>query len=90
MDEVALSGMTLTAPPPRLERSVESCEAAAEVLADHFHPHGDGEKVRDQDSEPLIRAALQKRRPRDRRRQSIRPGVQLLIRPGASAPELRG
>lgn len=33
MDEVALSGMTLTAPPPRLERSVESCEAAAEELS---------------------------------------------------------
>jgi hypothetical protein len=33
LDEVALSGMTLTAPPPRLERSVESCEAAAEELS---------------------------------------------------------
>ena len=33
MDEVALSGMTLTAPPPRLERSVESCAAAAEELS---------------------------------------------------------
>ncbi len=33
MDEVALSGMTLTAPPPRLERSAESCVAAAEELS---------------------------------------------------------
>ena len=33
MDEVALSGMTLTAPPPRLERSAESCAAAAEELS---------------------------------------------------------
>jgi hypothetical protein len=33
MDEVALSGMTLTAPPPRLERSVQSCAAAAEELS---------------------------------------------------------
>ena len=32
MDEVALSGMTLTAPPPTLERSAESCVAAAEEL----------------------------------------------------------
>lgn len=31
LDELALSGMTLTAPPPRLERSVQSCaEAGAE------------------------------------------------------------
>ena len=33
MDEVALTGMTLTAPPPKLERSVESCAAAAEELS---------------------------------------------------------
>ena len=33
MDEVALSGMTLTAPPPKLERSAESCAAAAEELS---------------------------------------------------------
>ena len=33
MDEVALSGMTLTAPPPRLERSAESCAAAADELS---------------------------------------------------------
>src|SRR5918998_4663109 len=33
MDELALSGMTLTAPPPKLERSVESCVAAATELS---------------------------------------------------------
>jgi len=33
MDELALSGMTLTAPPPKLERSVESCAAAADELS---------------------------------------------------------
>jgi pimeloyl-ACP methyl ester carboxylesterase len=33
MDELALSGMTLTAPPPKLERSVESCTVAAEELS---------------------------------------------------------
>ena len=33
MDELALSGMTLTAPPPKLERSAGSCAAAAEELS---------------------------------------------------------
>jgi pimeloyl-ACP methyl ester carboxylesterase len=33
MDEVALSGMTLTAPPPKLKRSVESCVGAADELS---------------------------------------------------------
>ncbi|OBB01386.1 esterase [Mycobacteriaceae bacterium 1482268.1] len=33
LDELALSGMTLTAPPPKLERTVDSCEAAAEELS---------------------------------------------------------
>ena len=33
MDEAALTGMTLTAPPPKLERSEEACRAAAEELA---------------------------------------------------------
>jgi pimeloyl-ACP methyl ester carboxylesterase len=34
LDELALSGMTLAAPPPRLERSVESCaDAGAELAA---------------------------------------------------------
>jgi pimeloyl-ACP methyl ester carboxylesterase len=34
LDELALSGMTLTAPPPKLERSIEACEAAAEELSE--------------------------------------------------------
>jgi len=33
LDELALSGMTLTAPPPKLERTVASCEAAADELS---------------------------------------------------------
>ncbi|MFV9633656.1 alpha/beta hydrolase [Mycobacterium neumannii] len=33
LDELALTGMTLTAPPPRLERTVESCAAAAAELS---------------------------------------------------------
>ena len=33
MDEAALTGMTLTAPPPKLERSEQACAAAAEELA---------------------------------------------------------
>lgn len=33
LDELALTGMTLTAPPPKLERSVDSCAAAAEKLS---------------------------------------------------------
>jgi pimeloyl-ACP methyl ester carboxylesterase len=33
LDELALSGMTLTAPPPKLERSLASCEAAAAELS---------------------------------------------------------
>jgi pimeloyl-ACP methyl ester carboxylesterase len=33
LDELALSGMTLTAPPPRLERTLDSCAAAAEELS---------------------------------------------------------
>ncbi|MDG4664637.1 alpha/beta hydrolase [Mycobacterium sp. 236(2023)] len=32
LDELALTGMTLTAPPPKLERSVASCAAAASEL----------------------------------------------------------
>jgi pimeloyl-ACP methyl ester carboxylesterase len=34
LDELALSGMTLTAPPPRLERTLDSCAAAAEELSE--------------------------------------------------------
>jgi pimeloyl-ACP methyl ester carboxylesterase len=33
MDEAALTGMTLTAPPPKLERSEEACAAAADELS---------------------------------------------------------
>jgi hypothetical protein len=33
MDEAALTGMTLTAPPPKLERPEQACEAAAEELS---------------------------------------------------------
>ena len=33
LDEVALSGMTLTAPPPKLERTIEACEVAATELS---------------------------------------------------------
>lgn len=33
MDEAALTGMTLTAPPPKLERAEEACAAAAEELS---------------------------------------------------------
>lgn len=33
LDELALSGMTLTAPPPKLERSAASCEATVDELA---------------------------------------------------------
>lgn len=32
LDELALSGMTLTAPPPKVDRTVESCAAAADAL----------------------------------------------------------
>lgn len=33
LDELALTGFTLTAPPPKLERTLASCEAAAEELS---------------------------------------------------------
>lgn len=33
LDELALSGMTLTAPPPKLERTVDACYAAADELS---------------------------------------------------------
>src|SRR5258708_20681354 len=33
LDEVALSGMTLTAPPPKFERSAESCAAPTHDLS---------------------------------------------------------
>ncbi len=48
MDEVALSGMTLTAPPPTLERSAKSCVAAAEELSTLgvAHAHAEPEPMR--------------------------------------------
>ena len=33
LDEIALSGMTLTVPPPKLERTLDSCAAAADELS---------------------------------------------------------
>jgi pimeloyl-ACP methyl ester carboxylesterase len=33
LDELALSGMTLTAPPPRLERTLAACQAVADELS---------------------------------------------------------
>ncbi|WP_110319175.1 alpha/beta hydrolase [Mycolicibacterium moriokaense] len=56
MDEVALSGMTLTAPPPQLERSVKSCEAAAEELS------GLGIAQSHAEPEPLRIKAIRRRR----------------------------
>jgi hypothetical protein len=46
-DELALTGMTLTAPPPKLERSIESCVAAAEELSGlGMRAHVDPEPLR--------------------------------------------
>jgi pimeloyl-ACP methyl ester carboxylesterase len=56
MDEVALSGMTLTAPPPRLERSVESCAVAAEELSTLGVAQANAEQ------EPLRVKAIRRRR----------------------------
>lgn len=47
MDEAALTGMTLTAPPPTLERSEDACRAAAEELsALGTEAHADPEPLR--------------------------------------------
>ena len=56
LDELALSGMTLTAPPPKLERSVESCVDAARELA------GLGIAGTHADPEPLAVKAIRRRR----------------------------
>ncbi len=56
LDELALSGMTLTAPPPRLERSVESCTDAAQELSDL------GIAGAHTDPEPLTVKAIRRRR----------------------------
>jgi hypothetical protein len=47
MDEAALTGMTLTAPPPKLERSEHACEAAADELSTlGMSAHTDPESLR--------------------------------------------
>src|SRR6476469_484480 len=47
MDEAALTGMTLTAPPPKLERSEQACAAAADELsALGIRAHTDPEPLR--------------------------------------------
>ena len=56
LDELAVSGMTLTAPPPRLERSVEYCAAAAAELA------ALGVAGAHTDPEPLQVKAIRRRR----------------------------
>jgi pimeloyl-ACP methyl ester carboxylesterase len=56
MDEVALSGMSLTAPPPQLERSVNSCAAAAEELSTLGVAHAHAEP------EPLQVKAIRRQR----------------------------
>src|SRR5215207_6557236 len=56
LDELALSGMTLTAPPPRLERTLASCEAAAEQLS------ALGVERAHSDPEPLTVKSIRRRR----------------------------
>jgi pimeloyl-ACP methyl ester carboxylesterase len=47
MDEAALTGMTLTAPPPKLERSEQACaEAADELAALGTGAHGEPQPLR--------------------------------------------
>ncbi|MGE2734478.1 alpha/beta fold hydrolase [Mycolicibacterium vaccae] len=47
LDELALSGLTLTAPPPRLERSIASCAAiAAALTSDIAEAHADPTPLR--------------------------------------------
>jgi pimeloyl-ACP methyl ester carboxylesterase len=56
LDELALSGMTLTAPPPKLERAVDACTTAANELS--------GLSVADANSapEPLRVKSIRRRR----------------------------
>ncbi|HEY9264939.1 MAG TPA: alpha/beta hydrolase [Mycobacterium sp.] len=56
LDELALSGMTLTAPPPKLERSAASCAAAVDELA------GRGVGGAHTEPDPLQVSSLRKRR----------------------------
>jgi pimeloyl-ACP methyl ester carboxylesterase len=56
LDELALTGFTLTAPPPKLERSPASCEAAAEELG------ALGVKGANSDPDPLQVTSIRRRR----------------------------
>ncbi|GAB3237293.1 alpha/beta hydrolase [Mycolicibacterium hippocampi] len=56
LDELALSGMTLTAPPPKLERTADSCTAAAAELT------GLGLVGAHSAPEPLQTASVRRRR----------------------------
>lgn len=56
LDELALSGMTLTAPPPKLERSVDSCRSAADELS------GAGLAGANSEPSPLHVASVHRRR----------------------------
>src|SRR5690348_6488950 len=56
LDELALAGMTLTAPPPKLERTLASCQAAADELS------GLGVDGAHADPEPLTVASLRRHR----------------------------
>ncbi|RAV14600.1 alpha/beta hydrolase [Mycolicibacterium sp. GF69] len=56
LDELALTGMTLTSPPPKLERTAESCAAAADELT------GLGMAGVHADPDPLQPAMFRRRR----------------------------
>jgi pimeloyl-ACP methyl ester carboxylesterase len=56
LDELALSGMTLTAPPPKLERTLDACTAAAEELS------GLGVERANTEPEPLQERSIRHRR----------------------------
>jgi pimeloyl-ACP methyl ester carboxylesterase len=56
LDEIALSGMTLSAPPPELERTLASCEDAADELS------ALGVKGAHTDPEPLAPKSIRRRR----------------------------
>jgi len=56
LDELALSGMTLTAPPPKLERTLQSCEAAAGELS------ALGVECAHRDPEPLAVSSIRRHR----------------------------
>lgn len=56
LDELALSGMTLTAAPPKLERSIEDCSAAADEL------FGLGVAAANVEPEPLQVKSVRQRR----------------------------